>query len=245
MAKQTGPMQLEGTVGNFTFYKTKDGFIARLKSASKEITNDRTKENMSEFARAASGAKLIRKTFASIMSDIKDFYFARRLNSEMARVVKADMVSPRGFRNIADGDIELLQGLDVNTDMPLATAFKAPFVPSIDRATGLMRVDFPALITSSLLAKPEGASHFRLTIAGASINFTTGDHLVAQNAGQYWPMSNEGVVTASLEVQLPAASTAPLFLALGISFYQEVNGQFYLIGDGFYNAVAFVAISGS
>ncbi|SIN73509.1 hypothetical protein [Chitinophaga niabensis] len=245
MAKQTGPMQLEGTVGNFTFYKTKDGFIVRLKSQSKAITNDRTKENMSEFGRAASGARLVRKTFASIISDIRDFYFTRRLNSQMARVVKADPVSPRGFRNIADGDIELLQGLDVNTDMPLTTAFKASFVPSIDRASGLMRVDFPALITSSLLAKPQGASHFRLTIAGASIDFTTGYHLVAQHAGQYLIMSNEGVVTTPLEVQLPAASTAPLILALGISFYQEVNGQFYLIGNGSYNAVAFVAVSGS
>lgn len=245
MAKQTGAMQLEGTLGNFTFYKTKDGYIARLKNESKEITNDRTKENMSEFARAASGAKLIRKTFATIMSDIKDFYFARRLNSEMARVVKADTVSPRGFRNIADGDIELLQGLDVNTDMPLASAFKAPFVASIDRVSGLMKVDFPALITSSLLAKPEGVSHFRLTIAGALIDFNTGDHLVAQMAGEHLLMSKDGVTAASLEVQLPPASTASLILALGVSFYQEVNGQFYLIGDGFYNAVAFVAVSGS
>ncbi|RPD39576.1 hypothetical protein EG028_18135 [Chitinophaga barathri] len=238
-------MQLEGTIGNITCYKTKDGYLARQKSESKAVNNDRTKENMSEFARAASGAKLIRTTFAGILSDINDFYFTRRLNSEMARVVKADMGNPRGFRNIADGDIGLLQGFEVNTDMALLSALKAPFAVSIDRASGLMKVDFPSLITAQLVAKPEGASHFRLTIAGASIDFTTGDHLMAQNAGEHLPISNEGVTAPSLEVQLPPAGTAPLLLALGVSFYQEVNGQFYLIGNGLYNAVAFVAVSGS
>lgn len=245
MAKQTGHHKLQGTVGDVTYYETKDGFFAREKRTPKKVTNSRIKENMQEFARAMRGAKLIRTTFATFIDEIKDFYFTRRLASEMNKVIKADRLNLRGFRNISDGDIELIQGFEVNTDMALTTAFKAKIVPSIDRATGIMKVDFPDQVTASLISKPEGASHFRLRIGGASINFDTSEHLFTQTAGAYIPLTNLGISVPSLEVQLPAAIADPLILALGVSFYQEVNGAYYLVGDTFSNAVAFVAISGS
>jgi len=41
-----------------------------------------------------------------------------------------------------------------------------------------------------------------------------------------------------------AASTHPLFLALGIEFYQEVNGQMYPLKNGAFNALALVKVDG-
>ena len=40
------------------------------------------------------------------------------------------------------------------------------------------------------------------------------------------------------------ASTKPLFLALGVEFYQEVNGQMYPLKNGAYNPLALVQVSG-
>ena len=40
------------------------------------------------------------------------------------------------------------------------------------------------------------------------------------------------------------ASTKPLFLALGLEFYQEVNGQMYSLKNGAYNPLALVAVDG-
>jgi hypothetical protein len=39
-------------------------------------------------------------------------------------------------------------------------------------------------------------------------------------------------------------STHPLFLALGISFYQQVNGQMYPLKNGAFNALALVKVLG-
>jgi hypothetical protein len=39
-------------------------------------------------------------------------------------------------------------------------------------------------------------------------------------------------------------STKPLFLALGIEFFQEVNGQMYPLKNGAYNPLALVQVSG-
>lgn len=245
MTIQTRAKHLVGTAGNIAYYKPKDGNIIGQKTEVKVDKIDRTQENMHDFARAASGAKLIRKALATIISDIKDFHFGRRLNIEMHKIVKSDTVNPRGHRNISDGDIGLLQGFDVNTEVAFATAFNAPVVAYINRTTGLMKVDFPSLVNASLIERPEEATHLRLSIAGASINFNTGDHLVEQKAGEHSLISSEGVNVSSLAVQLPPACTATLILALGVSFYQEENGQFSVIGNGLYNAAAFVAVSGS
>ena len=40
------------------------------------------------------------------------------------------------------------------------------------------------------------------------------------------------------------ASTHPLFLVLGIEFYQEVNGQMYPLKNGAFNALALVKVNG-
>ena len=63
MAKQTGVITLEGRVGRLSFYKTKDGYLAREKGgvSKSRILNDprfaRTRENMREFADNAKSSK--------------------------------------------------------------------------------------------------------------------------------------------------------------------------------------------
>jgi hypothetical protein len=41
-----------------------------------------------------------------------------------------------------------------------------------------------------------------------------------------------------------ANSTHPLFLLLGISFYQQVNGKNYSLKNGAFNALSIVKVSG-
>ena len=58
MAKQKGIIKPEGTIGDITFFKSKDGYLAREKSGptAEQIANDpvfeRTRENGKEFGRA-------------------------------------------------------------------------------------------------------------------------------------------------------------------------------------------------
>jgi len=58
MARQKGIIKLEGTIGDISFYKSKDGHLARTKGGMEadRIKNDptfqRTRENGNEFGRA-------------------------------------------------------------------------------------------------------------------------------------------------------------------------------------------------
>ncbi|WP_343306731.1 hypothetical protein AAHN97_06425 [Chitinophaga niabensis] len=224
---------------NIKCRKSEDGFITHPKKEARATTKDQTRENMQEFARALSGATIIRNTFSEFIEAIDVSYFGHRLNSQMTKVVKSDVTNPRGYRNLYDGELHLLKGFQLNSEKRFSDALKGAFSASIDRATGLMKVVFPSLVK---IIKPEEASYFRLYLSGASIDFQTAARQVVYKSGEYMLIRNEGHILSPLEVQLPAACTSTLILALGICFYKEVDGRFSPIGKG-YNAAAFVAVS--
>lgn len=243
MAKQIGLMQLEGAVGNMVFYHTKNGNFARQKSTGKRSLSDRVVENLSEFARAAQAGKLIRKSFAAIINDIKASDLTGRLSSELSMILKTDTVSPRGMRNFVEADMELLQGFELNPDKALTTALKEQFTADINRETGAMKVTIPALNPSKLIESSDAATHYKFTLAGASINFGNKDHLTVSTASELLVIANQVNPALEMEVQAPVIGSNTLILALGLSFYQQVNGEDYQVGANLNNALAFVAVS--
>src|ERR1044071_8134387 len=110
MAQQKGIIPLQGTLGNITFYKSKDGFMAREKGGldANRIANDpafqRTRENGAEFGRAGRAGKLLRAALPALIQNISDGRMIARMVKEMMKVIKADTTNPRGYRNVIDGD---------------------------------------------------------------------------------------------------------------------------------------------
>ena len=65
MARQRSIIKVDGTIGGITFYKSKDGYLAREKGGipAERIANDpafqRTRENGAEFGRAGKAGKVL------------------------------------------------------------------------------------------------------------------------------------------------------------------------------------------
>ena len=120
MAQQKGILPLKGTIGNITFYKSKDGYLAREKGGVEggRIATDpafqRTRENGAEFGRAGKAGKLMRNAIRSLLQNATDSKTTSRLTKEMLKVIQADAVNPRGQRNVIDGESELLLGFEFN-----------------------------------------------------------------------------------------------------------------------------------
>lgn len=121
----------------------------------------------------------------------------------------------------------------------------APFDASIDRATGEAVVNVPGFVPQNTIAAPQGATHLKFVSAGAEIDFEEDDlTLVTSDSGEI-AIGPQAEVAINLTNGLPANSTKPLLLAFGVEFYQEVNGSFYPLKNGSYNALALVAIDGA
>jgi hypothetical protein len=162
----------------------------------------------------------------------------------MVKVIQADLINERGLRNVIDGEAELLTGFEFNIRGKLGTSLFAPFVGAIDRVTGEITVDLAPFIPTNMIAAPSGTTHYKIISAGAEIDFEAETFVVANSETAILPW--DAVATdaiAQVNVVTPA-STRPLFLALGVEFYQQVNGQMYPLKNGAYNPLSLVQVSG-
>ena len=251
MAKQKGIIKLDGTIGGITFYKTtEDGYLAREKGgvSADKIANDpafqRTRENGEEFGRAGKAGKLLRNSIRAMLQNASDSRMVGRLTQKMVEVIQEDLTNPRGQRNVIDGEAELLEGFEFNINGKLGTTLYAPFTGTIDRVAGTLTANIPAFVPINMLAAPGGATHFKIVSAGAEVDFENETFVMDAQATAVLPWDATATAVINLANTVTANSTHPLFLALGIEFYQEVNGQMYPLKNGAFNPLSLVKVSG-
>lgn len=250
MARQKGIIKLDGTIGGITFYKSQDGYLAREKggvSAEKIATDpnfQRTRENGEEFGRAGKAGKLLRNAIRAMLQNASDSRMVSRLTAEMVKVIQEDVTNARGLRNVIDGEAELLEGFEFNNSGKLGTTLYAPFTGTIDRVAGTLTANIPAFVPINMLAAPGGSTHFKIVSAGAEIDFENETFVMDAQATAILPWDATATAVINLANAVTANSTHPLFLALGVEFYQQVNGQMYPLKNGAYNALALVKVSG-
>ena len=251
MAKQKGIIKLDGTIGGITFYKTtEDGYLAREKGgvSADKIANDpafqRTRENGEEFGRAGKAGKLLRNAIRAMLQNASDSRMVGRLTQKMVEVIQEDVTNPRGQRNVIDGEAELLEGFEFNISGKLGTTLYAPFTGTIDRVAGTLTANIPAFVPINMLAAPGGSTHFKIVSAGAEVDFENETFVIDTQATAVLPWDSAATAVINLINAVTANSTHPLFLALGIEFYQEVNGQMYPLKNGAFNPLSLVKVSG-
>lgn len=238
MAKQKGIIKPDGTIGGITFYKSQDGYLAREKGgvSADKIANDsnfqRTRENGAEFGRAGKGGKLLRNSIRAMLQNGSDSRMVSRLTQKMVEVIPID------------GEAELLEGFEFNISGKLGTTLYAPYTSTIDRVAGTLAVSIPAFVPINMIAAPGGASHFKIVSAGTEIDFENETFVMATSEPAVLPWDAPTTAVLNLSNAVTANSTHPLFLALGIEFYQEVNGQMYPLKNGAFNPLALVKVSG-
>ena len=250
MAKQNGIIKLKGTIGDITFYKTKDGHLAREKGGvdANRIANDpafqRTRENGSEFGRAGKAGKMLRVALRQVLINSADGRKVSRLTQAMTKVIQADATNPRGLRNVIDGEAELLTGFEFNIGGKLGTTLFAPFEATIDRVSGNIGLTLAPFVPTTMIAAPAGTTHFKIISAGAAIDFEAEKFEVTTSETAVLPWDSTLTAPINQDNSVSANSTNPLFLALGVEFYQEVNGQMYPLKNGAHNPLSLVQVVG-
>ena len=241
MAKQTSIITLNGKIGGMTFYKTKDGYFAREKGgvSKSRIMSDpryaRTRENIREFQDTAKAVKLLKDTMRPAMVKISDSKLHNRMMRELMKVLKSDLLNPRGERKVLESDWVIISGLEMNAKASL----KSTLLVEIQMANAATEwtVNLPAFQPTDFLTVPEGASHFRVFAAGASVDFLTGDRSFVLSPTGTLPLAST-TEAISLTVSKAALAEANKVYILGVEFVQAVNGQEYAINNGAHNAAA-------
>ena len=251
MARQDGLIKLNGTLGGITFYKgqAKEGrtHLAKTKSGvdGDRIKNSpnfaRTRENMSEFGRAAQDGKLIREAFAAQLRSVSDNTIVYRLVKQLRDVQDLDGVNARGARQVLAENIGAMTGFQFNQKTKLDAVFNFDIASVF--ASPNINFTVPVHVPVTAVRAPQGATHYKINVAGAAFNLVTGT--VKANAEASSVEIPVGDVAEQAELPLAAglagAEAGDLMLGIvSVEFYQEVNGNFYLLANGAYTPMQVV-----
>lgn len=248
MARLKGILKFKGTMGDITFYKTRDGYVAREKGGidKKRMATDpafqRTRENGSEFGRAGKATKLLRMALRPLLINATDDRLTSRLVKEMMKVIQADQVSQRGLRNVIDGEAELLTGFEFNLVGKFDSSFYPPYEATIDRVSGDHTFEVQPFIPQNMIAAPVGTTHYKLVTAAVEVDFEANTYVLVTSSTDIlpWDAIETAVITQTNTVT--ANSDKPLFLAVGVEYYQDINGGFYPLKNGSFNSLKILKV---
>lgn len=249
MARQTGIIKLKGKIGDVSFYKTKDGHLAREKGGveADRIKNDpafaRTRENGAEFGASATSGKLTRDSLRPIARTAADNRVVSRMTKLMSQIKNLDATSIRGKRNvgvaIATAQAKaLLKGFEFNKNALLGSILYKPY--SVVVATGVISI--PGLVPVNDIAFPTGATHVSLTGCYANLNYASALADVKLTNVVNIPIDAATTAVLLTPTAVPTGTGAKIYL-LRIEFFQLINGVQYSLKNGAYNALRIIEVA--
>lgn len=249
MARQLGHIPIQGTIDNLTYLKTKDGFQVRKKGgvAPGRIKSDprfkRTRENLLEFNEAAQSNKLIRNCFAPLCKNIADKRMMSRLTAALFPVIRTDAQNPRGYRKVEFGDLTLMKGFEFNAGNPFSKSFSEPVSATVNRTTGELNILLPDYNPGTTLKSPSEATHYRFVFSAATIDFEKEKFERDIVLGQKQVLDELPVAASSYVLQVPANSADPIFVLLGVEFFQEnEDGLHSLLLNASYSSLQLILV---
>lgn len=239
MPKQISPVvKLKGTIDDLSFYKSQDGFMARMKgaiSAERLKTDpkfDQTRRAMSEFGIAGTAGKLFRATWNNELGKASDNRVASRMTRAMVAILKTDPASDFGSRRVENGDLTKLRGFEFNNTVRFSAAVKAPFTASVNRATGQVTINLLSHLPKRDIAAPENATHYSIFAAAGLIDFALGETTVVRQTSASIPWNATPTAASIIQLSLPASSPLPIFVLLGVEYVNLINGKEYPLSKG-------------
>jgi hypothetical protein len=136
----------------------------------------------------------------------------------------------------------LLKGFEFNANARLGGTLYAPFTPSATPTDGGLAVNIPSFLPINMLAAPAGATHFKIVMGGADVDFGAEFYVNGTAASAELPIDATPTAVLNLSVKVPGNSKNPQFIVLGVEFYQEINKKLYSLKNGAYNALAVVMV---
>ena len=237
MARVKSIFNIEGTLGELTFYKGKNNeSLVRMKSSlSRErVLTDpafvRTRENSNEFGSANKAGTQLRRGLALFLKNLRSPELAPRMLSVLCKVRNYDHESVRSERTVGKGLLhplgrELLKGFDFNGKSPLGSVLGC--TPTLE-AGFVLRI--PAFVPGKMVAFPHSANHVSFRSCVLLADFDTGTTIVQYSPAVQVPLSLQ-TTDLMLAPETVPAGKGILFWMLLVEFSQEINGVHYPLHD--------------
>jgi hypothetical protein len=182
----------------------------------------------------------MKTAFRLLLQNVKDGSIHYRLLKVLMSVITSDATGDKGKRNVNDGDIALLKGFDFNNNSTLGKTLFVGYSTTIDRPSGKVEFSLPDFAPLKAVNAPAEATHCKIVMAAATIDFTTEQFVTDEKETALLPLDMNIVPAATLQAIIPANSTSPLFVAAGVQFFMKTNGKYYPLKSKVFNPLSIV-----
>ncbi len=246
---QSGLLQMLGPTQNMSIYRKRNGEYGlrrkggpTAKRFAKDPNYAQARINTSEFGQAAKGSALIRRAFRAMMPKVANDELHSRLTKVCKDVINSDAVHERGSRMLMNGDLSLLREFNFNPAGKFGLIVRMPFKSTIDRAAGTVRIGMPAFAPADIIQFPKHATHARLKMGVAVINFGEETFTFAAACSSPIPKGKKPVNPENITVQIPAGTSDPLFIAMAVEFLILEKGDFIPVLNSQFNLMQLTGV---
>jgi hypothetical protein len=259
MARQTGHIKYNGTLGEVRHYKIRgmNGDFAGLKGGAtgEQIKTGasfvRTRENNNEFGGCAIVGKSIRSGQAQLMKQMSDSQFTGRLTGIIKKINLEDQSEARGYRAILISAVpQHLIGLNFNRNNTVEGSFSGKYETEANAGRTSVTLKVEAFKPLEQLNVPSGATHFRFVnsvsvISDFAYNSLTKvyepiepalNELSKVTYSDYIeiaPGENPEVSVVSALTGTPVMTeSVSLLSCVGIEFSQKAGSEYYVFSVG-------------
>ena len=179
-----------------------------------------------EFGRACKTSGLIHQALRPLIQEDKDCRNYGKLTQRLMMIQQSDMTNEWGQRTVQDGQLSLLEGYDLNCRKSLFNMFPMRIATDINGMTGICRITAPSFVPQDMLRYEGDPSHVRFSIAACCFDFPSGWYSFRLQHSNYLPVRDQ--VSLQLMTMVDVQDKRPVFLLLGVAFYNAVNKHYHL-----------------
>lgn len=243
MARPKGLLQVNGSLGELSFYDSVYGPIVRRKGGpsaekiAKGKNFERVREHNAEFKGCALAGKILRLGLNPLLKEVKDHRLVWRVTQLMSALKNLDQVSARGKRTAMQGLASeagkaLLKNFDFNSQATLKKVLLTPF--TLDPVNGVLTLK--GLKPAHALKAPKGATHAGFKSAWLKADLVNGRAELFESEDIQIRLDKKANDVVLVIAGKPNEAGIDVFL-LRICFLQEINGIRYLLNNGAFTAL--------
>jgi hypothetical protein len=170
MAIQTGIIPLSGKLGKMIYFRINGKNYVRSAPEQYRLSSN-SRRSAEEFGKASRAASLVKAGMASLIPRINTNYIDQRLRSRFMAVIGSGYSKPKGEREVADGDLALLKGFQLNRYTEHRKLCSINPVVEIDPASGIT-VILPRTPLRQVVNAPARAVSMVVQLGACICNFT-------------------------------------------------------------------------
>jgi len=126
--------------------------------------------------------------------------------------------------------------MELNGKAPLGSTLLSDPEITLDTANEQVNITV-SYVPFRDIVPPAGATHALLMATASGLNFDAGKQMAKTSGSAYFPVASTNTESPQIILDYDADFGSHLAVGIGVHFFQDVNGSYYPLKNGAYNAV--------